>query len=121
MGEKTRLSRILSGAAILLGLWLLFSPYILGYNSLETTAQQTVIGFIIIVVAGVRLSLPTIHWPSWINIILSIELILIPVTTAGVSGAAQLNMTVIGLVILVASAWRIGQHSQMPHRTLNIR
>lgn len=121
MGEKTRLSRILSGAAIVLGVWLLFSPYLLSYGSLETTAQQTIIGFIIIVVAGVRLSLPTIHWPSWINIVLSIELILIPLTTPGISSAAQWNMTIIGLVVMIASAWRIGQHSQFPHRTLNIR
>lgn len=108
MAHTTRLSRFLSSVSLLLGLWLLLSPGILGYQSFEATAQQVIIGMIITFVAGVRLSLPHIHWPSWINVIMSLELIVIPLNVGVINGGAMhWNTTVIGFILLAISVWGV--------------
>lgn len=112
MGNDARLSRVLSGLGLTLGLWLLLSPVILTYPSLEATAQQTVIGVIVTLIAGVRLSLPHIHWPSWISVILSAELILMPLRFPG--SMIQWNATIVGLVLLAISLRSASKHRLFP-------
>lgn len=78
----------------------MLSPFILGYHSFDATAQQVIIGVIVTLVGGVRMALPAIHWPSWVNVILSAELILISLNIAGASQIIHWNTTVVGLVLL---------------------
>jgi hypothetical protein len=106
MTHRAYLSKILSSVSLILGLWLLLSPGILGYNLFDAAAQQIIIGSIIVLVAGVRLSLPNIHWPSWISVLLSVELIVIPLNVGVInSGAMHWNTTIIGFILLAVSLW----------------
>lgn len=106
MTHSTRFSRLVSGAVLLLGLWLLLSPGILGYYLFDAAAQQIIIGSIIVMVAGARLSLPAIHWPSWISVLLSLELIVIPLNVGVIdSGVMHWNTTIVGFLLLALSLW----------------
>lgn len=99
---------------MVLGFWLLFSPYLLNY-SVAVAAQQTVLGILIITVADFRFSLPTIRWPSWINVILSIELLILPLDIALGDTVTYPNMVITGLVILGLSIWSGSLHPFFAH------
>ena len=107
MADQTRLSRLIGVSGLVVGAWLLLSPVILDYHSFNAIAQQTVIGSVIMLVAGVRIALPEIHWPSWIALLLSIELIIMPLTLAPIGLAAHWNTTVTGLTLLGLSGYSL--------------
>lgn len=99
---------------MIVGLWLLFSPYILTY-SLAATAGQTIIGILVIAVAGFRLSLPVIRWPSWINFVLGVELISMPFSVVTHGSAIYWNTLLVGLVIVGMSVWSGSLHPLFTH------
>ncbi|MEO7904350.1 MAG: hypothetical protein ABIR91_01000 [Candidatus Saccharimonadales bacterium] len=103
MENHTRLSRALSAATLGLGLWLMLSPVVLNYQLLGATAQQTIIGIVVVLVGGVRLSLPHVNWPSWIGVILGAQLIVMPLHLAASGSAIDWNATIIGLLLLAIS------------------
>ena len=116
MANQTRLSRLIGLAGIAVGLWLMLSPVILQYASFNATAQQTIIGLIITLVAGVRVSLPTITWPSWIAIILGIQLIILPLALTAAQTAIQWNATLTGLVLLGLAGYSLSiRHTSIHH------
>lgn len=117
MVKALGLSRVASIVSLVLGLWLLLSPGILGYHLFEAAAQQIIIGIIIVTVAGARLSLPAIHWPSWINVLMSLELIVIPLNVGVIdSGAMHWNTTIVGFVLLALSLWSASRQLLASHR-----
>lgn len=103
MENHTRLSRTLSATMLGLGLWLMLSPVLLNYSLFGATAQQTIIGIIVVLLGGVRLSLPRIYWPSWIGVVLSAQLILMPLHLATNGSSISWNATIIGLLLLAIS------------------
>lgn len=114
VGRAVVSARTLSIIAIVAGLWLLFSPYILAY-SLAATAGQTIIGILVMTVAGFRFSLPVIRWPSWINFVLGIELIAMPFSVVTYSPAIYLNTLVVGVIISSMSIWSGSLHPLFTH------
>lgn len=114
LGRAVVSARMLSVIAIAMGLWLVFSPYALHY-SLAATAGQTVIGILVMTVAGFRLSLPVIRWPSWINVVLGIELMIMPFSVVTYTPAIYRNTLVSGLIILTMSVWSGSLHPFFAH------
>jgi hypothetical protein len=114
IGRAVVSARTLSIIAVITGLWLVFSPYILGYT-VAATAGQTVIGILVIAVAGFRFSLPVIRWPSWINVVLGVELIVMPFSVATHSSAIYWNTVLVGLVLIGMSAWSGSLHPLFTH------
>ena len=72
--EQVRFS---SGMNIFLGLWLLFSPFILGYSyNRIATVEAVVFGVIIVGIAWLRLVHPIgTHWASAVNLLIGLALI----------------------------------------------
>jgi hypothetical protein len=61
-----------SGLNIIAGLWLIISPFVLGYSSLTAaTWGSIIVGIIIAAIAAVRAFCPgEMVWLSWVNVVL---------------------------------------------------
>lgn len=97
-----------SGLNILAGLWLIISPFVLGYSALRGTMwNDIIVGIIVAVVAAVKIfrgrDLP---WLSWINVVLGIWLILSPFIFGNASDTRVLyNEIIVGIIVAVLAAW----------------
>jgi hypothetical protein len=102
---------------VLLGLWLIVSPWALGYGYGAAVANDVVLGILIAAVALWSVSVPSIETaPAWINVILGMWLIIAP-WVLGVAGAAAYvgtNDPVIGILTIVFAALRIVTARRVP-------
>ena len=103
----TRSERGLSIVTLIIGAWLIASPYILGYVTQHAIWQQVIGGVIIVAVAAWQLSAPRMRWPSWITAIVGAWLIIAPFATVYADGAAYLNQIVFGLIMVGLSIWQL--------------
>lgn len=92
--------RSLNVVTVLAGIWLIVSPFILGYNSTGNTSQQIVFGAIVTVLGLVHMAVPNVAWPSWINFIIGLWIIVAPWTMA-TSAAARWNEVITGIIVAV--------------------
>lgn len=115
MADQTRLSRLIGVLGLVAGVWLMLSPVILNYQSFDAIAQQTIIGIVITLVAGVRVALPAVHWPSWVALLLAVELVIMPLTLAPLGLTAHWNTTITGLAILGLSGYSLALRGVKHH------
>ena len=102
-----------SGINLLLGLWLILAPFVLGYSGIrESLWNDIVIGAIIAILAAIRIFTPLQYRSlSWWNFALGGWLIFAPflIYGAGASGppaqAATWNEVIVGVLVIVLGAW----------------
>lgn len=72
--------KIASAINILIGLWLIIAPFVLGFWHLTSpTATSILFGFFIAVVAALRVfKMQAASWLSWANVLLGIALLFAP-------------------------------------------
>lgn len=97
-----------SGLNILAGLWLIISPFVLGYSALRGTMwNDVIVGIIIALIAAGKLFRGRdLQWLSWINVVLGLWLIISPFVF-GNSGNTRVlyNEIIVGIVVVVLAAW----------------
>jgi len=97
-----------SGLVLVAGLWLIISPFVLGYSSVTAaTWGSIIVGIIIATIAAVRAFRPgEVIWLSWVNVVLGVWLVLTPFIY-GLSGDARVlyNHIIVGLIVVVLAAW----------------
>lgn len=97
-----------NGLNILAGLWLIISPFVLGYSMLRNTMwNDIIVGIIIAVIAAAKVSRArNVQWLSWVNAVLGVWLILSPFIF-GASGNTRVlyNEIIVGIVVVVLAAW----------------
>jgi hypothetical protein len=95
---------------ILLGFWLIVSPWVLGYGYGVAVINDVVLGTAIAAISLWSVSVPSTQTtPAWINVMLGVWLIAAP-WILGVAGAityASANDTVIGLLTIIFAGSRI--------------
>jgi hypothetical protein len=93
-----------SGTALLAGLWLLLSPFLLSYRGADPAVVDAALGALMILVAVLRLTaLRGQAWPSWVNVALGLWLVTSGLLIAD-SAVARCNEVVVGgLLVLVAT------------------
>src|SRR5579871_6065746 len=91
--------RFVNGLSILAGIWLVVAPFVIHYASTGNQWQEVVFGAAIIVVSLVRLAMPKITWPSWINLLIGAWLIIAPWTIPNTSIAAKWNEVILGIIV----------------------
>ena len=90
---------------ILLGVWVLISPYVLGFAYMHRPTWNNIItGVIIAILAIIRTSTNRQPAWSWMNTIAGIWLILSPFALNFVSGVAFWNNVILGIIITIV-AW----------------
>lgn len=96
------------GIIVLVALWLILSPFILGYAGIDAALWNSfAVGVIIAVIAIFRAFVPDApSWLSWISVVLGLWLIIAPFVLA-FSGLnlQHWNTTLTGIVLASLSAW----------------
>jgi len=94
---------------LILGLWMLISPWVLGYQG-ETTAMwnAVVLGILIGAVAIGALAQPK-AWEEWANVVLGIWLVISPwVLGFSTMREPMANAAIVGVVTAVLALWTLG-------------
>ncbi len=96
------------GIIILVGLWLIVSPFILGYAGIDAALWNSlIVGVIVVGIALVRgFSAESPPWLSWISVVLGLWLIVAPFVLAfnGLN-LQHWNTTLSGIVLASLAAW----------------
>ncbi len=112
-------TRTLSGINVLAGFWLIIAPFVLNYASSGNKWQEVMCGAIIAILGIIRLAAPNVAWPSWINLLIGIWIIIATWAISGTTTAARWNEVIVGVVVAVL-AWASGAitvntHHHEPH------
>lgn len=104
---------------LLLGLWIVASPWVLGFTTVHYAAGiAVIIGLVIAVFAAWTLAVYA-HWEEWVNVVLGILLIVTPwlfgfATVGSTPGAeaaftATWNFIIAGALVAGLAIWSIYQ------------
>src|SRR2546423_6495501 len=94
----TRTASVLN---VIAGLWLLISPFVLGFSALQAATWDTaVVGVVVLLLAWTRAANPDRYIGlSWVNLLLGIWLIISPFVLAySTSPHATWNDVILGIV-----------------------
>ena len=107
--QEFRQIKIASGLNIVLGIWLLVAPFLLGYSGASTAAlwNDIIVGVIVLVLAWIRVANPARStWMSWTNVVLGLWLVVASFILGYSSIAAAIwNDILVGLSVAVLGAW----------------
>ncbi len=106
----TRMQQVLtaSGLTIIAGLWLILSPFILGFTMLRSSMWNAVIvGIVIAALAAMRLYGARRHsWLSWVIAALGVWLILTPFFYQVTDNTRVLwNFAIMGVIVTLLGVW----------------
>ena len=100
--------KIASALNVLLGIWLVIAPFLLGYADVGTTLwNDVIVGAIVLILAGTRVWRPAHNrWLSWTNVVLGIWLAIAPfILSYTATTAALWNDIIVGIAVLILGAW----------------
>lgn len=94
---------------ILVGIWLVISPFLLGYSANSSALWNDIIaGVAVIIFAATQTARSTsrISWPSWVNLLIGIWLVLSPFALNNSASATIMwNEIITGIIIIALAAW----------------
>ncbi|HEU4792405.1 MAG TPA: SPW repeat protein [Nitrolancea sp.] len=110
MTRMNRMQQVVttSGLTILAGLWLILSPFILGFTNLRSSMWNAIIvGIILAALAAIRLySARRKSWISWVSAALGVWLILTPFFYQVTDNSRVMwNFIIVGIVVTVLGIW----------------
>jgi SPW repeat-containing protein len=96
---------------LVLGIWLFFSPWLLGFR--PSMPQQSwnffIVGIAFIVFAGFALNLRTI-WEEWVNLALGVWMIISPWALSYSGNAtARDDAVIVGIIVGALSIWSLSE------------
>jgi len=89
---------------LILGIWLILSPFIFSYESGAMT-NSIVLGIVVAILAIIRLSAPSQTWASWLNGIAGLWLIVSPFIFGFMQTALLWDQIIVGIVVAVLGFW----------------
>jgi len=94
-----------TGINILLGIWLIICPFLLGYRLEVALWNDIILGILVAVIALTRTFGSGLAAASWINVVLGIWLIIAPfVLNYGAEATPKWNDIILGILIIIF-AW----------------
>ncbi len=103
---QTRTASIIN---IIAGIWLIVSPAILGFANPATQANNLWLGFIVGVLALIRVIAPArTAWASWINVVAGAWLIIAPFVLRITTNAQRINDIAMGIIVAALAIWSTG-------------
>lgn len=95
-------------ANLVLGVWLVLSPWILAYTGATTAAWNAWIVGVVIAVAAFAALIAFHEWEEWVNAALAAWLIISPwVLGFTVVTAAMWNQIIVGLLVAALAIWSL--------------
>lgn len=94
---------------ILVGIWLVISPFLLGYSGNTSALWNDIISGILVIIFAATQTIQSkerITWPAWISLLIGIWLVLAPfaLNNSAVSGTLW-NEIISGIIIIALAAW----------------
>ena len=86
---------------VLLGIWVVISPFVLGFHSSMAVWNNVVTGAVVGILALIRWRMHRPGW-SWLNLILGIWLVISPFVLF-LSSTAMWNNVIVGIIIAAAA------------------
>ena len=86
---------------LLLGIWVIISPFVLGIHAPKGIWNNVITGVVVGVLAIIRWSMHQSGW-SWVNLILGIWLVISPFVLF-LSSTAMWNNVIVGIIIAAAA------------------
>lgn len=94
---------------ILVGIWLVISPFLLGYSANTSALWNDIIsGVAVIIFAATQTaqSRSRVSWPSWVNLLIGIWLVLAPFALNNSANTSIMwNEIISGIVVIALAAW----------------
>lgn len=105
---------------LVLGLWLIVSPWALGFTGIEAAMWNAVILGVVIVMMTVMELVEFHDWEEWTDMVIGGWLAISPwalgfTAEAGGSRLAAGNFLIVGLVVLAMAAWSLIGHRGDAH------
>ncbi len=106
----------------IVGLWELIAAFVLGYSTTSTAMWNAVIIGLALIILGIWAAVSkaetTDKTLDWINLILGVWLIISPFLLGYTAVAAAVwNDVIVGLVVVVLTAWGVYAIGHQPHIT----
>lgn len=95
--------RPISALVFLAGIWLIISPFLLGYSANGFRADQIIFGVIIAVLAAIQYFFTEARWASWLAALAGLWMIIAPYAMSNVSTGARWASVIGGLVTFFAA------------------
>ncbi len=101
--------RVASGLSVLFGLWLIVSPFLVGYYRLSNTAMwdAIIVGVIVVILSAIRYFNPMSSTAlSWIGALLGLWLI-VSLFVLGIATFAGVlwDFIIVGIAFIIFDAW----------------
>ena len=115
---------VASGLNLLLGMWIVISPWVLGYSQApDAVWNAVVVGTAIAILALIRTASPLqFEGLSWVNFVLGGWLIVSPLVLSyerlDSVTALTANNVIVGLLVLILAAWSAAMTGRATDRTL---
>lgn len=111
--------RTASTINFLLGVWLIITPYWFGYTSSAARWDQTIIGIVVLVLAGVRAVAPNLRWTSFITGLAGIWAVIAPFILGYNRSAAYWNEIIVGVIVALLAFYNssLSAGGQTHHHT----
>lgn len=100
----------LSGINFILGIWLIISPWIIGYVSASAKWDQVGIGIAVLILAAIREVAPSQHWASFLNGLVGVWALIAPIFLYFGRPAGYWNSIIVGIVIAILAFWNSSLH-----------
>ncbi len=105
--------KVASGISFLFGLWLIISPFLLGFSTSATAMWDAIIvGVIVAILSAIRFFTPASGTGlSWINAVLGLWMIISPFVLAlsGVMGVMW-DFIIVGIAFIIFNVWAAVTH-----------
>jgi hypothetical protein len=99
MGEMVAMARWSQIPLLVLGLWLIVSPFSLGYRSVLLIWSDMISGFLVIALAVIAFRTKHV-WAAWTNTFVGLWLAFAPIAFRTPDAAAYANDTLIGMLVV---------------------
>jgi hypothetical protein len=91
---------------VVLGLWLIVSPWVLGYAMETTPAWNAYVLGVIIAVAAIAALVAFHAWEEWVSVVLGVWLVVSPwILGFAASATALWNQIVVGVIVAALAFW----------------
>ena len=103
-------AKIASGLSIIVGLWLLIAPSVIGFSGTALATSSYVVGAIIALLAMIRMVSPLQgEWMSWTNGALGLWMILAPFLYGYDTSGMLWSSIIVGLIVAGLAVWSAGE------------
>jgi len=101
---------------LILGVWLIVSPFLLGFAGMGLSRSNVIFGIIIAILSLFQVSSPSEStWAGWLSALFGIWVLISPFILGFVGMGALWNGIIVGIVVAIVAIWAATASSSAEH------